>query len=835
MINKDNICNCGLAIPEDSVKYQTTMELSVFDVLELAPCVVFSFRFTDERSAVFDFVSAKISDLAGFSPKDVEENAAPFIERVHPDDADKFFLSAISSAESMELWCVEFRYNHYIKGDIWIERQATPVFGNCELIWEGVMLDITKRKQAQQRQYLLESAFEIMSDGIILFDQEGNILEINRFMCEMLDREKADLMGVSLLDLNPILFQDNLNVNWEEIVTADGKKKIQAISHTKSSVDINLEVSVSLIRSDDKLYKLACFRDISECEHIVERLRMAANVFDASREGIAITDKEGCILDVNPAFSKITGYSYRDVIGKNPSILSSGEHDDAFYKTMWSSLKNEGAWSGEIKNRRKYGEQYTEHLNIVAAHDDTGEVQHYIGIFSDISQLKQQEERLEYLVNHDVLTNLPNHLLLCKLVSNALEVANETNSLIGLLYIDLDAFKSIKDNYGHEISDSVLVEISTRLSEQVRSTDVVAHIGGDEFVVLLTNASDADECALTATRLLDAICSPITLNAKIVNLTASIGIYLHNRENQGEAEVLIRHAGQAMYMAKSSGRNQYAFYDEYKLNDALENDRTVHELRQALSDDQFAVYYQPIVDLDSGCLIKAEALVRWDHPKLGMVPPSEFIPVSENGGLIHEIGDLVFQNAVRVAYELNNLKEIEFDEKIQISINRSPRQFFHRDGVERWINHLKEQNIPGELLCVEITEGLLLDDWPDIQKQLNQLRDHGISISLDDFGTGYSALSYLTKFKIDYLKVDRTFVNDIVEDADYQAIVNSIIAMAKQLEIKTIGEGVESLEQEKLLKEVCCDMAQGYLYAKPMPEEEFIEFVLDNRARKCDK
>jgi len=830
MIDKDNICSCEVMAPIDVAKNNISLAPSFSDILELSPCAAFTVRFIGGRLTEIPFASKKLNDIIGLHPKDVEDSADPFLSRISQLDVDKFYLSAVASARSMEPWCVDFRFDHYVKGEIWIEWRANPIFKNCELIWDGIMLDITAQKQAQRMQYILENALENMSDGSLVVDRQGNILEANRSICGMLGYEKPELLGRQIFGYLQEFTAENWDEHWDGVVNSGWSSQIEAVINTKLGASLTVDVSSNLFEFENEIYNLFCIRDTTECKKTEEHLQMAANVFEASREGIILLDKENCIQDVNPAFRKITGYSYEEVIGSKPSMLSSGEHDESFYETMWSKLNKEGSWSGEIKNRHKDGRLYTVHLNILVVHDGVGEVKHYIGIFTDISQLKDQEQHLAY---HDVLTNLPNRLLLSSMLSNALAVIKEEGSLLGVLCLDLDGFKHINDNYGQGVGDLVLIEVSHRLSEQTRSNDKVARVGGDEFVVLLIGIQDTEECARTASRLLDVMAKPILIGENVVNFTASIGISLHNGEGQDDTDVLIRHADQAMYMAKSSGRNQYVFYDQYKPNDAQENDRTVHELRQALKCDQLVVYYQPIIDLATGRVTKAEALVRWKHPKLGIVPPNEFISIAENGGLINEIGDLVFQSAAGVAYALNSYEEIGSD-KIQISINRSPRQFFHRDGVDRWINYLNTHEIPGELLGVEITEGLLLDDWPNVLQQLNMLQSNGISISLDDFGTGYSALSYLTKFKIDYLKIDRSFVKDIVVDADYHTIVNSIIFLAKQLGIQTIGEGVETQEQNELLKTAGCDMVQGYFYAKPMPESEFIEFALTNRAWECD-
>ncbi|MEW6766000.1 MAG: PAS domain S-box protein [Pseudomonadota bacterium] len=570
---------------------------------------------------------------------------------------------------------------------------------------------------------------------------------------------------------------------------------------------------------------LSIARDFSTQREMEEELRMAASVFEAAREGIAITDPSGCILDVNPAFTRISGYTRDEVLGKRPSLLSSGQHDKAFYQSMWSTLRAVGAWTGEVINRRKSGELYTEHLDIVAVHGETGAVKHYIGIFSDITLLKQHEQHLRHIAHHDTLTGLPNRMLLLDRMTQAIAHARRNGHMLAILFIDLDGFKPINDNHGHAMGDRVLVEIAGRMLETIRAGDTVARLGGDEFVVLLGGLTDTRESEFAASRLLEAINKPIALEGQRLNLSASIGISMFPSDDN-VPEILLRYADQAMYFAKAAGRNQYLFHESDAREKTRADSQLVHDLRRALERNEISVHYQPIVDLASGQVVKAEALARWTHPERGPISPAIFIPIAESAGLIHSIGDRVFTQAARLAREWNKKVGPREGGPLRISINRSPRQFFSRDGAYGWVHHLIDQGISGEMLALEITEGLLLDDRPDVLKQLNQLRAMGMSISLDDFGTGYSALSYLKKFAIDVLKIDRSFIRDIAHDPSDRAIVESIILMAKRLGIKLIAEGVETREQVELLAAVGCDMVQGYYFARPMPEDEFLAFVL---------
>jgi diguanylate cyclase (GGDEF)-like protein/PAS domain S-box-containing protein len=562
--------------------------------------------------------------------------------------------------------------------------------------------------------------------------------------------------------------------------------------------------------------------DISQRKGSEDDLRMAASVFETAREGILITDPTGLILRINPAFTHITGYELNDVKGRSPAVLSAGRNSKEFYTGMWATLQTQGTWSGEVVNQRKDGEIFTESLSICAVRDPLGNVVHYVGIFSDISQLLQHKQQLEFMAHHDTLTGLPNRILLTDRLSQAIAQSRRTGEVLAVLFLDLDGFKPVNDTHGHEAGDRALIEIGQRITRILRASDTVARIGGDEFVILLPGLANAPECEFSAERLLKAIAEPVDLGQQRVTLSASIGIALYPN-HADDADSLLRRADEAMYSAKRTGRNQCVFFGGDARASSMLDAGMVHELRQALAQDQIEVYYQPIVDLVSGRVYKAEALVRWRHPLRGQVSPVEFIPIAEEAGLIHAIGNRVFHKSMQVVREWNRICP---DGGLRnISVNRSPREFQGPDGADGWIAQLQAQQVSADMLSLEITEGLLLNDSPKVLAQLAQLRAVGMAMALDDFGTGFSSLSYLKKFDIDFIKIDRSFVLDIVDDPADRAIVESIIAMARRLGIKLIAEGVETQAQAALLAAAECDFVQGYLYARPMPEREFLTFV----------
>lgn len=817
----------------DSDPDRTPLKLSIVDLLDALPEAVFTFQRTGDCSAAIPCASERLSDIVGLMPEEVRDNAAPLLDRIAPEDLGSFWAAAEKSVKTMSPWSLEFRINHPAKKKIWIEWYATPFGQGKNLFWQGFMLDVTERKRMEAEfmrgKQEFSSLAESFPDSFIRYDRKGRMRYLNSKLARDLEVVAGDMIGKLPMEVWPDGRYTTIDSAVRQAIDAGIATKVEfwRAINTPDAHYHQIYVVPERDSGEGIVGAFAFGYDLTELKQNEEQLRMAASVFRAAREGITITDPTGLILDTNPAFSRISGYEREDVLGKHPKLLASGRHDRAFYQAMWSSLLTSGTWSGEIINRRKNGELFTEHLSIMAVNDEAGKVKYYIGIFSDISQLKEHERHLQYIAQHDALTGLPNRLLLTDRLSQAIVRARRASDMLAILYLDLDNFKPINDDYGHEFGDQVLIEVSRRLVRSLRASDTVARIGGDEFVVLLAGIPDAEECEFTSHRLLEAISRPMVLDGHSLTLTASIGIALYPENQQDDADILLRYADQAMYLAKSAGRSQFVFYEFYARGEAWQHSQTVHDLREALNLNQIFVHYQPIIDLASGLVVKAEALVRWRHHTLGMVPPSEFIPMAEHGGLIHKIGDLVFKEAARVAQTWNNHKSGRAGRQIRVSINRSPRQFFHRDGVNLWLQYLMDRGIPGELLTVEITEGLLLDDRPEVLEQLKELRARGIAISLDDFGTGYSALSYLRKFNIDYLKIDRSFVRDIVDNPDDRAIVESIIVMARRLGIKLVAEGVETREQADLLRTADCDMAQGFLFAKPMPEDEFLKFVTD--------
>ena len=559
-----------------------------------------------------------------------------------------------------------------------------------------------------------------------------------------------------------------------------------------------------------------------------ESLKLASMVYENSSEGILVTDASNRIIAINPAFTRLTGYEINDIAGKDPSFFKSGKHGDLFYEAMWAEINQTGHWQGEVWDLHKDGTEHAKYLTINTIYNDDGSVYRRVALFMDISEKKETEEVIWRQANFDALTQLPNRSMFHHKLMLEIEQAKRNNSIFALLFIDLDLFKEINDTLGHHVGDLLLVEAAQRILACVRKSDMVARLGGDEFTVILTDQRQEDGIGRVAEKILTSLAAPYKLKDEVVYITGSIGITIYPQD-AGDPEGLLKNADQAMYVAKNMGRNQISYFTQALQESAQTRLRMINDLREAIAKQQFVVHYQPIVDLSNGEIHKAEALVRWHHPKKGLIPPNEFILLAEETGLISNIGDWVFRESAR---EVKHLRE-RYHPHFQISVNKSPIQF--RDSGQTlvaWFDYLKELQMPGESIAIEITEGLLLNAVSDVTDKLRLFRESGVQIAIDDFGTGYSSLSYLKRFDIDYLKIDQSFVRDIEFDPNDLALTRAIILMAHALNLKVIAEGVETATQLALLRKEGCDFAQGYFFSRPLTAEMF-EDLLDSKPRSA--
>ncbi|MCO7036009.1 EAL domain-containing protein [Pseudomonas carnis] len=546
-----------------------------------------------------------------------------------------------------------------------------------------------------------------------------------------------------------------------------------------------------------------------------ERLRQAAAVFDCTREGVLVTDTQGLIVHVNRAFMEITGYQCEDVMGQRPSLFKSGRHSAHFYQQMFQALESTGEWSGEIWNRRKSGEVYPQWQTIRVIHDDQGKVSHYVAVFSDISAMKNSEHELAHLAHHDPLTDLPNRLLFTDRAEQALASAQVHKRGCALLLMDLDHFKIINDSLGHNVGDQLLKLVAERLSGLFGPGVTLARLGGDEFAVLAESCPQVVQAAALAQRMLNAMKDPFIFDGNQLFISASIGISLFPSDALS-AEQLLRNADSALFKAKSAGREGYALYTEELTAHAQHRVEIAGELRRALDQHELRVYYQPVHDLHDSRLVGVEALVRWQHPERGLVPPGEFIPIAERTGLIAEIDAWVMDQACRQMCQwLADGAPLSF-----IAINVSSRLFARRELYEQVAQVLHTTGLDPAFLELEVTESAVMDDPEVALEQLHRLRELGLRLAIDDFGTGYSSLLRLKRLPVQKLKIDQGFVAGLPWDEDDAAIVRVVIALAKSMGMQVHAEGIEQVEQARFLLDQECDMGQGYWFGRPMPADE---------------
>jgi len=605
-----------------------------------------------------------------------------------------------------------------------------------------------------------------------------------------------------------------LRTCWSRPIISHSGKVLGAIAMYRKSATSQTDEDIRVIEQITNLAGIAI-----EQSRVNEELQQAMLVYQNSSDAMTVSDAEGNIVTVNPAFTAITGYSPEEACGRNHKLLKSGKQDLAFYQAMWHSITTTGRWQGEILNRRKNGEIYTEWLTINTISHEDGSVYRRVALFSDITRKKEAEALIWRQANFDLLTKLPNRSMFLDRLGQEIRKARRARTPLALLFIDLDRFKEVNDTLGHSMGDSLLQQAAERLVGCLRDSDTVARLGGDEFTVILGELENSDSVERVAQHILFALAEPFRLGDEVVYISASIGITLYPSDAT-EIEVLVQNADQAMYAAKRDGRNRCSYFTPSMQEAAQNRMRLASDLRIALEENQFLVFYQPIVELASGTIRKAEALLRWQHPVRGLVSPAEFIPIAEDTEIIIGIGDWVFRQAVHQAALWRKTRCPD----LQLSINKSPVQFRHDSEHlcnAAWPQHLREQGLPGHSIVLEITEGLLMDVNPFVIESLQQIRSAGIQVSLDDFGTGYSSLSYLKKFDIDYLKIDQSFVRNLTPDSEDMALCEAIIVMAHKLGMKVVAEGVETVEQRDLLTAAGCDYGQGYLFSKPVPAEDF--------------
>ncbi|MFK5950392.1 MAG: PAS domain S-box protein [Methylococcales bacterium] len=848
-----------LALSKAKEKYRTLFEASndaivVFDGM----------GFIDANTAALGLFGCSSFDiLRGKSPADVSPETQPNGE-YSATLAQQHIATAIKQGKHQFEWVHKRTDNNQpFSADILIS--ASEIAG--KIVIQATVRDITQQKRTQFYENIQHQVWDLLykhAPLTILLESIINIVESTHpnIVCSilLLDKDKKHLLmgaaphlpdfykkaidgikvdegigscGTAVFTQQRVIVEDiqthpywesfkdvttkaNLKACWSEPIMGSHNKVLGTFEIYHHEISSPEQKDFELIEFSARLVAIAIERSQTN-----ERLLMLSNVFTNTHEGITITDKNKRIIDINPAFTEITGYKREEVIGKNPGLLSSGKQSPEFYAEMWQQLDKQGYWQGEVWNRHKEGEIYAELLNISTLLDEKGDVTNYVGVFSDITQSKQQQEKINLMAHYDVLTGLPNRALFVDRFHQAIAHSHRTSQQLAVCFLDLDNFKPVNDNYGHEVGDQLLIEVAQRITATIREEDTVSRQGGDEFALLLNDIAYVEQCEQTLERIHHTLVQPYIIDGHSHKISASCGVTLYPND-QGDIDTLLRHADQAMYQAKQAGRNHYQFFNT-KQNQAITlKQHQLSEIEHALDNNEFQLFYQPKVNMKTGEVYGAEALIRWIHPEKGLIPPLEFLPLVDGADLEIKIGDWVINQAI---LQLDKWQQQGIN--LEVSINISSTHLLSAGFIKKFdAALLKYPSVNSQTLQLEILESSALGDLNTIINIIKICKQQlGLTFSLDDFGTGYSSLTHLRNLPVNTIKIDQSFVRDMLDDSDDYVIIDGVIALADSFNREVIAEGVETTNHGLMLLIMGCERAQGYGISKPIPADTFLSWL----------
>ncbi len=740
-------------------------------------------------------------------------------EQIHPDDFARL-LETLNTCLRGGRENFEAEYRIRVPGNYWLwvldrGQVVTRDADGTALRMVGLISDISSRREVEQRLRDKESAIEASIVGIAFSDLEGWISYVNPAVMAMWHSQSPeDMIGRNAMEF---LEQQPQLEEARKAVMEGRPWSGELIGRRADGSVFDAMMSVNQVRDEagKPMSLMASCMDISRLKQAETRLRQAATVFENTSEALVITDRDTRITAVNRAFSEITGHSEQQVLGQPASILKSGRHPPEFYAQMWRTIVETGRWQGEIWNRRITGDLFPAWLNISTVRGPDDSISDYVAVFSDISVIKKSQDQLRHLAHHDPLTSLPNRLLFNDRLQHALDRVKRQGGSVAVLFLDLDRFKVVNDTFGHPVGDRLLRAVAGRLKVAVRKQDTVARLGGDEFTVMMEDLEHSRDAATVARKIIDAFRRPFPVDGHELYTSASIGISLCPGDGE-QIQDIVRKADAAMYRAKALGRNTYQFHVSEMTDTARQRYQLETSLRRAVEEGQFELYYQPQVSARTGALVAVEALIRWRHPRMGLLTPAHFLSLAEETGLIRTIGDWVLREACQQWVRWREQGLIT----PRLAVNISAQQIAQRDLADKVHEIVGDTGMDPLQLELEITEGFIMEQVSEAVETLERLRNLGVTLSIDDFGTGYSSLAYLKKLPIHRLKIDRSFVRDIPKDRGDEAIARAIIALGHTLQMTVVAEGVETEEQLRFLRDEGCDLLQGYLLGPPQPAAE---------------
>ena len=794
-------------------------------IVTQVPGAVFRYR----PDGPIDFISDAIEDIVGYTAAQLMRGTThSWVDLICPEDRRTHRRAVKQAVAEMRPYALEYRIVDANGTERWVAENGQPQTSSAGMVWvDGIIADISQRKHHEMRIEALLTEQSAILDNVmfgVMFVRHRRIVSVNRRCEELFGYGHGGMTGSSTAIVFPTRY------DFEEA----GERQYPALG---AGGDFSEERHYR--RRDGSLFwalvsgcaldplrpgegSIWVYADITARKEAEEKLRLSATVLEHIADAVMVVDVEGVIVAVNPAFTQITGYTEAEAVGKHSSLTRSERHDEAFYQTMWDELIASGFWRGELWRRRKNGEIYLEWLTISAVRDTHALTTHYVGVCSDITQVKQAQEKLDHLAHHDPLTALPNRLLFHDRLQHALPRAARDREQLAILFIDLDRFKNVNDTLGHHIGDELLQQVAAQLAARLREGDTLARLGGDEFIVLLENVDGQYGATQVAEKLVAMFEQPFLVAGHELFVTCSVGVSLFPDDAQ-DLNMLIRNADVAMYQAKARGRNGYRFYAPSMTGEGIERLRLETYLRRSIEKNEIFLNYQPQVEIDTGRLIGVEALVRWNHPELGLIAPARFIPLAEDSGYINQLGKWVLDEACRqmMRWQAQGLHVPK------MAVNLSVKQFERGSMAGVVADILRETGLAPERLQLEVTESVIMNTG-DALGYINDLHAIGVGLAIDDFGTGYSSLAYLKQLPVQTLKIDRSFIKDISSDANDEAIAIAIIQLGKSMQLSVIAEGVETQEQAAFLLRHGCRLAQGYFYSRPVLAQDIVERWLDN-------